>query len=74
MKLCNILFFSTAACNRCGTKHPLLFQNEKNCGFPQKEKPLPENSKNRRFNTCGPATRKEEKKMKKMFCNLVPIS
>ena len=33
-----------------------------------------EDSKNRRYNTCGSATRKEEKKMKKMFCNLVPIS
>ena len=34
----------------------------------------PGKSKNRRFCTCGPATRKEEKKMKKIFSNLVSIS
>ena len=32
-----------------------------------KTKSFPEDSKNRRLTTCGPATRKEEKKMKKMF-------
>jgi hypothetical protein len=36
-------------------------------GISKNEKSSPEDSKNRRYLTCGPATRKEEKKMKKMF-------